>query len=192
MRALFINEMEFNFKQPPYKKYQSNAGISRPPTENPRKKTKGLTAEEEEIVQKHEESIRDLEYEIELKEDEIIEINYDIDQLDGEDIEPGEAEQFDADIIERFGWKALDILNSGISEWEKVRRLDALNPKNDEGDQILKNIVSDYDYYHPQEEDNDEKRQALEDKISGIRDQIKQMENRAEKFRTKIYNLETY
>jgi phage shock protein A len=193
MKARLVNEqIRFNFKEAPYKKYQSRQGISRPPVENPRKKSQGLTPEEEEIVQRHEKTISDLEYHIELKEDEIIELNSEIDQLSGEEQDPEEVEQFDSDVIQRFGWNALDILNSGISKEEKVKRLDALTPTKDEGDQELRDIVDDYDYYHPDEEDNEEEIQELEDQKAGIRKQIEQLENRVEKLRTKIYNLETY
>lgn len=190
MKARFINEMEFNFKEPPYKKYVSNRGVSRPPTENPRKKSQGLTGEEQEIIDRHEKALTELEGEIEIKEDEIIEINYEIDQLSGEQ-DSDEVEQFDSEVIQRFGWDALDILNSGISNNDKIKSLDALTPTKDEGDQELINIVSDYDYYHPPEPDEDVI-QGYEDEIADIKNDIQKLEDKADKLRTKIYNLQNY
>ena len=81
MKARFVNEqIRFNFEDPPYKRYQSTKGISRPPTENPRKKAEGLTPEEQEIVQRHEETISKLKEQIDDLEDGIQEYKYEIEK----------------------------------------------------------------------------------------------------------------
>lgn len=193
MKARFVNEqIRFNFDDPPYKRYQSTKGISRPPVENPRKAQKGLTPEEEEIVQRHQRSISELGEEIDDREDQIQDLKYDIERLEDYGPDPGEVEQFDSDIIQRFGWEALDLLNSGSSKEEKIKGLDRLDPKNDSGVEDFEGIIRDYDYYHPEEPDNDEEIAEIRDKIEKKEMEISKIEDRVEKILTKIHNLETY
>ena len=185
-------QIRFNFDKNPTDRFRVRHGESRPPVENPRKKQYGLTDEEEEIVQRHREKIDKLQERIDELEDDIREYKYEIEKLEDYGPDPAEAEQFDSEIIQRFGWNALDLLNSGSSKEEKINGLDRLSPKNDSGLGDFESIVRDYDYYHPPEPDNEEEIQGFQDQIDIREKEISEIEARMEKIYTKIHNLETY
>ena len=188
-----VNEqVRFNFDKNPTDKYRVKPGVSRPPVENPRKRQYGLTSEEEEIVQRHQKRIDELQERIEDLENDIQEYKYEIEKLEDYGPDPAEAEQFDSDIIQRFGWNALDLLNSGSPKDEKIKGLDRLDPKNDSGLQDFESIIRDYDYYHPPEPDNDEEIEGFQRQIDIRNEEISKIEDQIERLLTKIHNLETY
>jgi len=193
MRAQFINEIEFNFKEPPYKKYMSKKGISRHPTPNPRKAGYAgkLTDEEEEIVGRHTERVRELEDEIRDFEYQIEDLRGELDNLASNSFSEGELEQFYADVQNEYGFKGLDILNSGYPKEEKIKLLDALNPDSDEGVKEFEDLLDTYNWYHPEEPD-EEKIEEIKQKIEKIGRQKKERENTTEKLQTKIWNLQNY
>jgi predicted nucleic acid-binding Zn-ribbon protein len=195
MKAQFINELEFNFgKNPPYKRFISTRGISRPRSFNPNKSGygDGLSPEESEIIDRYKIKIQEFNEDIEKLEYQIEDLNNEIDGLKPEERDPGELEEFYADIQNRYGEKALDILNSGYSDEEKIKAIDELNPAEDFGIRDFRDLMHNYSYYHPEEVDNTEKIEEIEKKIHGIATQIEQIENRKEKLETKIYNIEHY
>jgi hypothetical protein len=191
--SMVEEQVRFNFDEPPYKRYQSREGISGPKIPNPRKRAEGLTPEEEEIIDKHRAKLDKLQERIDELEDDIQEYRYEIEKLEDYGPDPGEVEQFDSEVIQRFGgWKALDILNSGIPNEDKVRELDKMDPRSDSGLSDYQEIVRDYDYYHPPEPDNEEEIQGFQDQIDIREKEISEIEARMEKLYTKIHNLETY
>jgi len=196
MRAKFIlEETTFNFDKPaPYKRYISTKGVSRPSIHNPRKTGYGggLTPQEEQIIEKHRLRIQELNDEIQNYEYQIQDLQDEIESLEPEIIDSGEMEQFDADIMEKYGWGALDILNSGISDGEKIKRIDALDPSNDFGVREFRDLMHNYNYYHPEEVDNSDKIEGINKKIEGLEIQKQQKENAKDKLETKIYNIEKY
>ena len=196
MKAKFVfEEISFNFDKPaPYKKYISTKGQSRPSIPNPNKSGYGggLSSIEMEIVERHRLRIQELNDEIRNYEYQIEDLEDEIKSLESEVIDAEEAEQFDADILNRYGWEALDILNSGISNEEKIKRIDALNPAEDFGIREFNDIMHNYNYYHPSETDNSEKIEEISKKIIAIETQKQQRENTKEKLETKIDNIEKY
>jgi hypothetical protein len=191
---LVFEDIRFNFDKPaPYKRFISQRGISGPSVRNPRKSGygRGLTAEEERIRDKHQERIEDLKDEISNLEDEIQGLESDIEDLAPHHFEEGEVEQFDSDIIEQYGFQALDILNSGISDEEKIKRIDQLNPTKDFGRRDFEDLMHNYNYFHPEEPDEKELEKVLK-RIKAVRNVIKEREGMIDRLETKIYNLENY
>jgi anti-sigma28 factor (negative regulator of flagellin synthesis) len=194
LRRAGINEqIRFNFENPPYKKYISKKGIRGPQVSNPRKAgyQGKLTDEEEEIVGRHTERVRELEDEIRDFEYEIEDLRGELDNLTSNSFSEGELEQFYADVQNEYGFKGLDILNSGYSKEEKIKLLDALNPDNDEGIKEFVDLLDTYNWYHPEEPD-EEKVEEIKQKIEKIERQKKERENTTEKLQTKIWNLQNY
>ena len=195
MRAKMINEIEFNFKEPPYKRYVSNRGVSRPPVQNPKKSGygSGLTPEEEEILQRHEERVQEIEEEIEDFESEIEDLQNDIKSLGPETFSSNELESVYGDIIQQYGEEVLDILNSGYSNEDKIDFIDKkLKEGPDDGKEEAIQIVNYYNDYHPEEVDNTEKIEEINNKIEKIEVHIQQKKNTVEKLYTKIYNIQNY
>ena len=179
-------QMRFNFEDPPYKRYVSKRGISGPQVPNPRKAGYGgLTDDEKEIAERHQLRIQELE-------DEVYNLDAEIDDLEGQledlEVDDSDMESADAEIIERFGWEGLDILNSGMGDAEKIEALDRLDPNDDQGEELYHDLVIHYNYYHPSEEELEE----VQEKIKKVKRQKQERENTIEKLRTKIYNIENY
>lgn len=194
MKAQFINELEFNFDDSPYKQYVSKRGIRGPQVPNPNKRGygQGLTPEEQNIIQKHEENlgkvreaVDELDQQVNMLKDEL----YDLEMGGG--FEETELEQFYSDIQNRFGFNALDILNSGASDEDKIKRLDALDPSNDIGKKSFEELIHNYNYYHPDDPDSS----TIEDlkfDIKKIETQMKERQNTVNKLEDKIYNIKNY
>lgn len=193
MRAQFINEIEFNFKEPPYKKHMSKKGISRHPTTNPRKAgySGKLTDDEQEIVDKHTLRVQELQEEIQNFEYQIEDLRGELDNLIQNQFDDMELEQFYSDVQNQYGPEGLDILNSGMPKEEKIKLLDALNSDSDEGLKEFEDLLDTYNWYHPEEPD-EEKIEEIEQKIEKIERQKKERRNTIEKLQTKIWNLQNY
>lgn len=193
MRAQFINEIEFNLKKNPTDRFRGGfeKGISRRSSENLRKKREGLTPEEQEIVQRHEQRISELRNEIYDYEGEIEGLENEYEILISQDFDAAELEQFYADVQNDYGFEALDILNSGGSMEEKIKAIDALNPTKDFGIREFKDLANNYQYYHP-EEASEEEKEKIKSQIKKLQRQKKERENTMDKLETKIYNLENY
>jgi predicted RNase H-like nuclease (RuvC/YqgF family) len=195
MRAKFIlEEITFNFDKPaPYKRYISTKGVSRPSIHNPRKTGSGggLAQHEEQIIEKHRLRIQELNDEIQNYEYQIQDLQDEIESLEPERIDSGELEEFYAEVQEKYGFNALDILNSGMSDEEKIRSIDALTPADDFGTREFQNLMHSYKYYHPEDPDPD-KIEKIERRIKAIENVIKEREGMADRLETKIYNLENY
>ena len=184
-------QIRFNFDEPPYKRYVSRRGESGPQVPNPRKAGYGgLTDEEEEIVERHQLKIQELEDEVYTMEGEIEDLERELDDLT-ETPDDMELEQFYADVQVKYGERALDIMNSGIPKAEKIKEIDKLSPAMDFGPDEFEDLADQYEYYHPEEPDP-EKVDEIKSKISKIERQKQERENTIEKLRTKIYNIETY
>lgn len=190
---LVYEELRFNFDKNPTDRFRGGfqRGSSRPPAENPRKKRQGLNPEEQEIIQRHEERIRELQDEVYNYESEIDDLENELKDLNTPNFDEEELEQFYADVQNEYGWKALDILNSGSSIEEKIKAIDELNPTKDFGIKEFKDLMYNYQYYHP-EEASEEEMENIRNKIKKIEKQKQERENTIDKLETKIYNLENY
>jgi hypothetical protein len=73
-----------------------------------------------------------------------------------------ESEQYSSDIIERYGWDFLDMLNSGLSKEEKLKAIKEWNLHQDEKSKEIRNpesVLNDHEYYTPGEKDKEEELQ---------------------------------
>lgn len=195
MRAQFLNELEFNFDKNPTDKYRGGfkKEISFPPSENLRKKGGlYLNLEEEKIRERHLLKIRNLQEEIYNYESEIQDLENELEDLNILNFNEGELEEFYAEVQNKYGEKALDILNSGYSNEEKIKAIDELNPTEDFGKKEFWDLMNDYNYYHSAEVDNTKLEEELELKIKKLERQKKEKQNIIDKLEIKIYNLENY
>jgi len=194
MLAQFVSEnLEFNFKEPPYKRYVSKRGVKGPQIPNPKKKGygHGLSDEEIEIIHRHQYTINDLRDEIDSLEGEIEDLKGELHNLNTPPMGELEMEQYYADLENRYGVGALDILNSGIPRMEKINGIDALNPRDDKGLDEIDDMMEEWAYYHPDEPDPKEI-DRIESEIDKFEDQKEQRENTKSNLETKIYNIENY
>ena len=196
MRAKFIKEeLIFNFdKSPPSKRYQGRSGPSIPRRPSPKKDGYGggLSNDEKEIVERYKQKLQIITNEINQLELELQEAENDLISLGQSRIGEGELEQFYADVQNDFGFEALDILNSGISDEEKVKRIDALNQEGDDGPRRLKDLIMAYNFYHSEEERDPKEKEKLEKRIKSISNIIEEKNKMVDKLEIKIYNIETY
>ena len=194
MKAQFLNEIEFNFDKPPYERYKSTKGISRPSIPNPQKSGYGggLSDEEKERIIKHEDKIRNLNDEIYDFEYEIERFQDEIDNLNTSGFDEMELEGFYSDVIRDHGTNVLDVLNTGYSDEEKLKHLDRVFPGNDTGPEEYEYLLRNYNYYHPEEVDNSKKIEEINQKIKKLENQKEQKEKTKDKLETKIYNIENY
>lgn len=193
MRAQFINEIEFNLKKNPTDKFRGGfkKGPSFGPVENPRKRSKGLSPVENNIVDKHTNKLQDIEDEIQSYEYKIENLQQDLKDLTTKDFTEGEVEQFYAEVQERYGFNALDILNSGNTDEEKIKGIDALNPSDDFGVKEFEDLLHNYNYYH-QDEPDPEEIERIEKEIKKWERQKEERINTLQKIQQKIYNIENY
>lgn len=197
MRAKTLNEIEFNFSKNPTDRFRARSGpsISRPASPNPRKDWmkggEGLNDEEQELVDKYNEKLQALQDEQESIHYQIQDLEQDLKNLTTPDFSPEEIEEFYAEVQTRYGFDALDILNSGSTKEEKLKRIDALNPSDDLGIREFEDLLHNYDYYHPDEPDEEEIAK-IEKEIKKLRTLEKERKNTSDKLQTKIYNIETY
>jgi len=185
MRAKFLNELEFNFKEPPYKRYEAGRSRSMASHENPNKDGTGggLSSEEQDIIDGHRSRIQELSDEIYSIEEEIDHLkDFQTNSFDDE-----ELESYYSDVLSRYGEKVLDILNSGYSDEEKLGLVDKALPGPDRGIREANGIVAQHNYYHPEDtiEDNEEQIKKLET-------MKRERENTKDKLETKVYNIEKY
>ena len=195
MKAKSVSEqLHFNFEEPPYKRYASRRGVSRPPVQNPNKGGYGggLSPEEEEIIERHQFKIQEVQEEVDLLEIQIEDLQGELYNLEmTSPVGESELEQFYADIQIRHGDKALDIMNSGISKKDKINSIDRLSPGKDFGIREYEDLVQEYEYYH-QEDPDPEEVESLNAEIAKLKRQKDERENTIEKLQNKIYNLENY
>jgi hypothetical protein len=196
MRAQRVfEEVIFNMDKPsPYKRYIAKRGTAKgPKIPNPNKNGwgGGLSQSEIEISNRYRAKIDSLRNEISSLEDEIERDRGELQDLTEIPFSDTEREEFYSDVQNDYGFRALDILNSGMSDEEKLREIDALNPKEDLGIREFKDLLHNYNFYHPEEPDQ-EKIDNIEKKIGDLEKRILEKENQIEKLETKIYNLETY
>jgi hypothetical protein len=70
-----------------------------------------------------------------------------------------EAEEYMAEIIRKYDWMVLDILNSGLSKEEKTDQLKKWSDQQDEKIKEIKNtesLLNDHEYYYGEEKDKEE------------------------------------
>lgn len=123
------------------------------------------------LTQKQKERLQDIPYEIEDLQNEI---EYTMEKFRTPEFEgvEGEIEQFFAEV----GFEAADILNSGISDKEKIKSLDDIGIENPE--EILKT----YYYYYPEfDKSLDKERKEAEKHVKKLEDQIEKLEKELEK-----------
>jgi ribosomal protein S15P/S13E len=87
-----------------------------------------------------------------------------------------ESEEYSAEIIQNYGFDILDLLNSGISEEDKILALKQWNMKQDEKSKEISNperMVQEHDYYYDEEKDQEEEE---------LQQQINQKEEELSKF----------
>lgn len=104
---------------------------------------------------------------IEDLEGEIQDLKYNLKSLrDDNTNRNNESEQYSSDIIERYGWDFLDMLNSGLSREEKLKAIEEWNMRQDEKHRDIKNpesILREHDYYYG--EDSEKEEEDLEKQI---------------------------
>jgi len=186
-----FEEVRFNLKGNPTDRFRVRPGISRPPIENPRKQRSGLNPGEKEILNRFNDKIDEIRDEIYSLDDERVSLERDLKDLSETSFDSGELEEFYADVQNRYGFNALDILNSGMSDDEKIKAIDALNPREDFGRREFQDLMHNYNYYHPADPDP-EQVEKIERRISAIENVIKEREGMVDRLETKIYNLENY
>jgi len=87
-----------------------------------------------------------------------------------------ESEQYSSDIIERYGWGFLDMLNSGISREEKLQAIEKWSMEQDEKNKEIKNpesILREYEYYY--KEDSDKEEDDLENQIEAKEKELEEL-----------------
>jgi len=87
-----------------------------------------------------------------------------------------ESEQYSSDIIERYGWDFLDMLNSGISREEKLRAIEKWSVEQDERHKEIKNpesILREHEYYYSQDSDKEE--EDLENQIEAKEKELEEL-----------------
>jgi len=186
-----FEEVRFNFKGSPTDRFRVNPGIKREPTENPRKQRSGLNPDEEEIVNRFRDKLQKIQDDIYSLKDERESLEMDLKDLSETPFDSGELEEFYADVQSRYGFNALDILNSGMSDEEKIKSIDALDPRWDFGRREFEDLMHNYRYYHPEDPDQ-EQVEKIEKRIRAIENVIKEKEGMIDRLETKIYNLENY
>lgn len=195
MKARFVfEEVRFNFdKQPPYKRYQVKPSLSGPRTRNPKKNGYGggLTPQEIEIRDRYEQKVRAIKDDIDSLEEEKTDLENELRNLQEPSFDLSEVEEFDAEVMQKYGFNALDILNSGIPDEEKISAIDRLNPEKDFGKREFENLLHNYNYYHPEEPDS-ELVEKIEKRIGAIENIIKERDGMIDRLENKIYNLENY
>ena len=195
MKAKLINEMiQFNFDKPvPHKRFEVGYGQKARgygSKLNPRKKGgRNLSDEEWDRREFHEKKIRELEGLKNDYESEREDLKYELENLEGPD--SMEVEEFDGSVQTQYGWKALDILNSGYSDEEKKKELRRILPAgNDDGRDPENSLVNDYNYYHP--EYDEEKAEKIQKRLKALDNLEAEADLRIEKHENKIYNIENY
>jgi len=186
-----FEEVRFNFKGSPTDRFRVKPGIKRGPTENPRKQRAGLNPDEEEIANRFRDKLEKIRDEIYSLEDEKESLERDLEDLAENPFDSGELEEFYADVQNRYGFNALDILNSGMDDEEKIKSIDALDPRRDFGRREFEDLMHNYRYYHPEDPDQ-EQVEKIEKRIRAIENVIKEKEGMIDRLETKIYNLENY
>lgn len=89
-----------------------------------------------------------------------------------------EAEQFSSDIIERYGWEFMDMLNSGLSKEDKLRAIEKWSVEQDEKHKVINNpesILREYDYYYDQKHEEEE--EDLEKQIETKENELEELYN---------------
>jgi hypothetical protein len=89
-----------------------------------------------------------------------------------------ESEEYSSEIIEKYGWDFLDMLNSGLSKEEKLKAIEEWNMAQDERSKEIKNsesILREHDYYYSEEEDK--KEEDLEKQIDQKEEELSKLEN---------------
>ena len=193
MKARLISEQtRFNFDKQPLDRYKPHKGPSIYGG-NPRKQRTGeLSSEEEKIIERHRNRILELEDEIENYDNEIDSLEREIEEFQS-GVDPSEQEQVDGEIIERWGWDMLDLLNSGMPDEKKLKEMMELQKKgNDTGEDADQDLLDYYNEYHPIEEDYEEEIEEINEKIEKIKVQRRERENTVEKLYNKIRNIENY
>jgi hypothetical protein len=87
-----------------------------------------------------------------------------------------ESEQYSSEIIEKYGWEFLDMLNSGISKEEKLKAIEEYNMAQDEKSREIKNpesVLSDHEYYYGEEKDKEE--EELEKQIEQKEEELSKL-----------------
>lgn len=191
MNKLVKESIEFNFKRPPLDRFKPKSPVYQYKP-NPRKERGRYSDEEEDIIERHEIKIKELEKEISQFDSEIEDLKYELKNIDSNNFDDAELESFYSEVQEIYGDKILDILNSGLSEEEKLERMKAAQSlRNDKGVDPGEQLLSNYNYYHPQEP-SEEEIDKINQRIKKIEVQKKERENSINKLETKIYNLRTY
>lgn len=93
-----------------------------------------------------------------------------------------ESEQYSSDIIEKYGWDFMDMLNSGLSREEKLKAIEKWNIEQDEKNREIKNpeaILREHEYYYGQDHEKEEE---------DLEKQIEEKENELEEL-YKIYDF---
>jgi hypothetical protein len=192
-----FEDIRFNFDKPaPYKRYEVKVrppGFKGPKTPNPKKTGYGggLTPQEEEIRDRFQLKIQSIQDQIDSLYDERLGLENDLSDLQSSFVNPSEAEEFDAEVIEKYEFGVLDILNSGLSDEDKIEQIDRLNPEKDFGRREYEDLIHNYNYYHPEEPD-EEKIEKIERRIQAIDNVIEEKKGMIDRLETKIYNLENY
>ena len=142
---------------------------------------KKLTDKQYEELQKLQRERNDLDDQIDMLEDErkqLLQQQRDLSM---------EREEFDASVQEQYGFDVLDLLNSGLSDKEKIERLKEKDMMQDERGKMIgnpENLINDYNYYWGKgrtDEDFEEQEEKLQKQITKLADRLSKIEDKIDK-----------
>lgn len=89
-----------------------------------------------------------------------------------------ESEQYSSEIIEKYGFDILDLLNSGVADEEKIKLMKEWNFNQDEKSKEIKNpesLIQEHNYYYGEE--NDKEEVELEKQIQQKEKELQEIES---------------
>jgi uncharacterized protein YukE len=142
---------------------------------------KKLTDKQYEELQKLQRERNDLDDQIDMLEDErksLIQQQRDLAM---------EREEFDASVQEQYGFDVLDLLNSGLSDAEKIKSMKEKDMMQDERGKMIgnpENLISEYNYYWGKgrtDDDFEEQQEKLKKEITKLADKLSKIEDKIDK-----------
>ena len=98
-----------------------------------------------------------------------------------------EREEFDASVQEQYGYDVLDLLNSGLSDEEKIKSMKEKDMMQDETGRMIgdpKQLISEYNYYWGKgrtDDDFEEQQEKLKKEITKLADKLSKIEDKIDK-----------
>ena len=98
-----------------------------------------------------------------------------------------EREEFDASVMERYGYDVLDLLNSGITNTEKIKSMKEKDMMQDEKGKMIgdpEQLISEYNYYWGKgktDEDFEEQKEKISKQIEKAATKLDKVEDKIDK-----------